>query len=831
MSPDSRWLIAWGQASRLFDLRAENPAAAVTILDDTETGTDSAGFTPSGRWAVCVGRLNIKRFDLSAANPVAASIILGDTTEQSIDREITIRDAVEVESGEELRPRAERHDAHAQTPRVSHDWRWLALSKSDVQPELFNLETEDPKQSPFLLAGFSRPIKELVVSPSNQWAVSTSFGFEDTPASTAYLWRLSSAPEAVPFELIHPEAVRSMRFSKDGKSLMTSSVDGTIRVWDLTSEDPSKSSLPRLHFDGHVSAIASSPDGRWLATGSDSVSHLRTESFVRLYDMQGYGRAELVIASNSIGEMSFSSDSQWLFASSSNEAYVWNLRELRDINEGDRFRLPKLTTETIVLRGHDGPIQAAEFTSDGRWLVTAGDSIRLWPLTGRRSATALPVTVTAGLGKIWRVDVSPDSRWVAATTSEAETWLWDRTSESPRRRLQPIALGDPMTQSLVIFSPDSRRLAVATHVRRARWDLRLYALTPSAIDAPPRLLEGHTAPVTAMAFTPDSRFLVTASEDKTLRLWNLASMSSMPLRNGGKTVDIRMSSNGRRMVTLDEDASSVYLWTLGRDGVPRAPSELQGHREPIVTIEISPDAQWLATSSGDETARLWDLTSRDPHASPRVFPHGRPNEPVVFSPNGRWIVTLRSVGKRLSPEERTDVMLWDLSAPDPPKPAILNGDLYVERRFSPDSRSLATLTRDPRVPGSPVVVSLWNLTKSPLPRKPVITFLEPAQPMEFSADGRWLLTGNRKWDLRSDDITASVVRLPLLEEGEIGAVAMAPDASTAMIAVGRHLSFYPLRLDDVFAAAVRAAGRNLTPAEWRPLVPHEAYRKSLPQLP
>ena len=92
------------------------------------------------------------------------------------------------------------------------------------------------------------------------------------------------------------------------------------------------------------------------------------------------------------------------------------------------------------------------------------------------------------------------------------------------------------------------------------------------------MLRGHEGPVSAVAISPDNHWLVTGSDDKTARLWDLRAK--------------------------DPAASPVVL---------------RGHDGPVRAVAISPDNHWLVTGSYDNTARLWDLSAKDPAASPVVL--------------------------------------------------------------------------------------------------------------------------------------------------------------------------------------------------------------------
>jgi WD40 repeat protein len=83
-------------------------------------------------------------------------------------------------------------------------------------------------------------------------------------------------------------------------------------------------------------------------------------------------------------------------------------------------------------------------------------------------------------------------------------------------------------------------------------------------------------------------------------------------------------------------------------------------------VAISPDNHWLVTGGEDETARLWDLTAKDPSANPVVLRgHENSVHAVAISPDNHWLVT--------GSEDET-ARLWDLSAKDPAaNPVVLRG--------------------------------------------------------------------------------------------------------------------------------------------------------------
>ncbi|MFO0954682.1 MAG: serine/threonine-protein kinase [Isosphaeraceae bacterium] len=190
-----------------------------------------------------------------------------------------------------------------------------------------------------------------------------------------------------------------------------------------------------------------------------------------------------------------------------------------------------------------------------------------------------------------------------------------------------------------VISPDGETILTASEDRTARlWSAR----DGSPVGAP----MGHNGAVRAAAFSPDGRTVVTASEDKTARLWSARDGSPVgpPMEHGGTVFAAAFSPDGRTIVTGSDDRTA-RVWSA-RDGSPVGPPI--AHQSEVLTVAFSPDGTAVLTGGADGTARLW-------HA-PRVL-EGPPERIQV------WVEVI--TGKRLGDDLR---------------PVFLNADEWRSRR-------------------------------------------------------------------------------------------------------------------------------------------------------
>lgn len=189
------------------------------------------------------------------------------------------------------------------------------------------------------------------------------------------------------------------------------------------------------------------------------------------------------------------------------------------------------------------------------------------------------------------------------------------------------------------FSPDGSLLATASDDTTIRlWDV--------ASGQELLTFNGHSDWVRDVEFTPDGTLLVSGSTDDTLRVWNVRGGEVLVMRgHSGDVLDISVDPDGDRAASASADGTA-RIWDL-RSGEQLV--VLQGHRGAVQGVAFSPDGLLVATAGDDGTVRLWDAATGRQLSS--LFGHSGSVNVVTFSPDGDL---LASGGSR-----DNAVIIWD----------------------------------------------------------------------------------------------------------------------------------------------------------------------------
>ena len=118
------------------------------------------------------------------------------------------------------------------------------------------------------------------------------------------------------------------------------------------------------------------------------------------------------------------------------------------------------------------------------------------------------------------------------------------------------------------------------------------------------ILPGHTEKVSSVAFSPDGRYIVSSSGDKTIQLWDAQTggQVGIPLQGHTDSVNsVAFSPDGRHIVSGSED-KTIQLWDAQTGGQVGNP--LQGHTDSVNSVAFSPNGRHIVSGSFDKTIQL-----------------------------------------------------------------------------------------------------------------------------------------------------------------------------------------------------------------------------------
>ena len=432
----------------------------------------------------------------------------------------------------------------------------------------------------------------------------------------------------------HPGAMRSLNFRKDGKRLITAGDDQTVRQWELPSGRP----LDVRYLATLANAVVFSPDGKWIAAAG-------VDRSVRIWPAEGgevvgawHGHTQVVT------ELMYSPDGTELASVGRDGVRLWPV---------------KSGTGPGVLRGHGSFVYPVACSHDGRLIASGGwdSAIRLWDAAGGE-----PVGTLTGHGA-WIADVafSPNSRRLYSLSNDSSLRVWDVDARRVMTTLGQVSVVSPAQVQKIAIHPSGELLATGSMGEVRFWDLvtgreleklnlgertiRIVAYSPDArwlaavrdnvdgkgdgvvvlVDQEARRshveLRGHQGLIHAVSFSPDSNSIVTAGQDRIVRLWNVKTGELIRQMEGHfhEVFAAAFAPDGTRIATGGRDRI-IRLWDP-KTGEQMA--QLRGHTDYVFSLAFTPDGSTLVSGSGDTTVRLWRTVPRNEERRDTINVGGR----------------------------------------------------------------------------------------------------------------------------------------------------------------------------------------------------------------
>ena len=454
--------------------------------------------------------------------------------------------------------------------------------------------------------------------------------------STIDLWDLQG--NLLTSAIAHNKKVNSFSFAPNGKQLVTSGDDETVKLWQIiekpvvkpvvmdNSDQPNDVSDPSIAinrgnksqnytnyqfqlvrtFKANATDILSvkfSNDGRRIALGAQDNS-------IQVINIDGILEMKLGGHTNAVFDVNFSPDGRYLLSASKDRTVrLWDLK----------------ATLLDTLYGHTDNIWSVSFSPDGKIFASGSvdKSVRLWNADG-----SLRTELKGHEDTVYGVSFNADGNKLITAGKDQTVRIWDVNTGKLLNSLNIHGSG----LVYATFSPDQKMLAtlgIDNKIKLWRWD---------NTDKPQLLqvLDGHTQTVWAIAFSPDSQALASTSNDQTVKVWNVG--------NGQNVRTMEAHTNGGLAVAYSPDGKQIA--SAGKDGKLKLWNAQTGTLEKVIIvnaeswiygINFSPDGKAIATANSDKTIKIMDLDSGE--LLKNLTGHTAEVNTVSYSPNGKYIIS------------------------------------------------------------------------------------------------------------------------------------------------------------------------------------------------
>jgi WD40 repeat protein len=402
------------------------------------------------------------------------------------------------------------------------------------------------------------------------------------------IWDTSSKAELNSFLSFKERVV--IKISPDCTKAIECSTDKIARVLDLLT------GAEIVTMNGHEDAVydaALSPDGTKVVTASQDTT-------ARIWEAST-GKELCVLRGHQdrLTDVSFSPDGYRIITLSKDEtARIW------DVSTGSTI---------CTLKGHRYGFSTIAFSPDGKRFVSSGDlddTARIWDaMTGER------ITELNGhQGGLHGAEFSPDGTWVVTASSDHTARVWDaRSRREPNINVAPY-------KSLILEierkSPDGKRIAsqsmeglggpLRPRSKQDKEATGLMEISDVETGFNRTLLRGHLARVWDLNFSPDSKRIVTASDDRTARIWDAITGDELfQLQHPDVVNTAVFSPDGTRIVTACDDALA-RVWDAS-SGFELCQVAGAGHDGAVAWFN-SDGTRVLTSYLQSSNANSWDVT-------------------------------------------------------------------------------------------------------------------------------------------------------------------------------------------------------------------------------
>lgn len=520
------------------------------------------------------------------------------------------------------------HTANVNTVAYSPDGKWFVTGSEDSEVILWDAARMEKTAT---LKGHQGAVFAVAFSPAGNMLASVSC---EPPNDRVILWdvktwtkvrEIKAAPNAYGFILFSPDGQQLslpdgkhydvatgrelsdeaagwsgmyLAISHDGARLASVGSGGSVGIWDRVANKQGGEN--NAHQD-NGRAAAFSPDGRFLATGSDDII---------LWDAATQGKLTRFSYSSIVWYVVFSPNGRWLVSTHGDGAVLlWDVADRRmaaNLNEHSKAVREVVFSpngseiasagedgsiiiwnaasgkKNAVLLGNNRRVDAVAFAKDSSWLASCGQShaISVWDLERRE----LRAEIATMKGYNYCLAISPDDRWLVGTRG-----VYDSADGHSVVEFERQTYG-------VTFSHDGRWLACAS-------PQRYLCLFDTSTWKERDQFEAPQSTFVSISISSDDKYLVTGEDEGSVRLWDVAPLRQVAVlgKHTSRVKSVAFSPDGREVASAGDD-ESIRLWDVRRR---RLITTIGTHTSPVLSVAFSPDGKRLVSGEHDNSVRLY----------------------------------------------------------------------------------------------------------------------------------------------------------------------------------------------------------------------------------
>jgi WD40 repeat protein len=414
-------------------------------------------------------------------------------------------------------------------------------------------------------------------------------------------WQLPYQPVGVPdhvsriignLRLRHGREIKAIAFSPDGQKLATGSTDGTVKIWDLGNGHE------LLTYTGHtdkIRAIAWSSDGKFIASAGG-------EQTIKIWNpTTGKDEHSILGAGKATSSLAFSKDGKHLFTgqlevpdNTKNGLFVYEtkagklVREVRDFTQ---------KIDTIAVSNQGNMVAVGDDASNMRLFQYPSfvENINQPAYWAQQDPQRLAT---------YHLSFSTDDKTLVRTDAYTVKLYNTPLPGAPFQVAAPRQTINTSGNRCAVLSKDGKTLFVG------HTDGHILLYDPDNGEKVGEFKNAHTGPINALAFNPEGTQLASCSGDFIVRLWdfNVVLQSRDFEGHEAPVWTASFSPDGTKIISASADRT-VKVWE--RD-TGKVLFTITDHSAPVTVAEFSPDGKLIASAGGDKIVRIFDATNGKP---------------------------------------------------------------------------------------------------------------------------------------------------------------------------------------------------------------------------